>query len=60
VVNDANNNEFNATAWWQPPPEMKISRTLPSMFGEDEVRPEAKVLEKDPNSSLISIGYRRN
>lgn len=60
VVNDANNNEFNATAWWQPPPEMKISRTLPNMFGEDEVRPEAKVLEKDPNSSLISIGYRRN
>jgi endonuclease YncB( thermonuclease family) len=59
VVNDANN-EFNATAWWQSPPEMKISRTLPSMFGEDEVRPEAKVLEKDPNSSLISIGYRRN
>ena len=59
VVNDANNNEFNATAWWQPPPEMKITRTLPIMNGEQEVRPEAKVLEKDPNSSLISIGYRR-
>jgi endonuclease YncB( thermonuclease family) len=66
VVNDAANNEFNASSWWQPPPEMKIKRTLPAVNEalpaineEQEVRPEAKVLEKDPNSSLISIGYRR-
>jgi endonuclease YncB( thermonuclease family) len=66
VVNDVGNNEFNASAWWQPPPEMKIRRTLPVKNGAmtalnevQEIRPEAKVLEKDPNSSLISIGYRR-
>jgi endonuclease YncB( thermonuclease family) len=58
VVNDANNNEFNASAWWGAPPEMKIKRTMPAI-NEEAVRPEAKVLEKDPNSSLISIGYRR-
>jgi len=60
VVNDVSNNEFNASSWWQPPPEMKIKRTLPTMNEAQEVRPEAKVLEKDPNSSLISIGYRRD
>jgi endonuclease YncB( thermonuclease family) len=68
-VNDAGNNEFNASAWWQPPPEMKIKRTLPIVNGKmadssqaagETVRPAGKVLEKDPNSSLISIGYRRD
>jgi endonuclease YncB( thermonuclease family) len=64
VVNDANNNEFNASAWWQAPPEMKITRPQAmisekaAVKDEEEVRPEAKILEKDPNSSLISIGYR--
>ncbi|HSD56670.1 MAG TPA: thermonuclease family protein [Methanotrichaceae archaeon] len=70
VVNDANNNEFNATAWWQAPPEMKITRQRAMINGEaavngeiavneeEEIRSEAKILEKDANSSLISIGYR--
>jgi len=64
VVNDANNNEFNATAWWQAQPEMKRSRPQivinekAAVKEEEEVRSEAKILEKDPNSSLISIGYR--
>ena len=60
AVNDAKNNEFNATAWWQAPPEMKITRQRAVETEEEAVRPEAKVLEKDPNSSLISIGYRRD
>jgi endonuclease YncB( thermonuclease family) len=59
VVNDADNNEFNASAWWQAPPAMKITRQRAVATEEEAVRPEAKVLEKDPNSSLISIGYRR-
>lgn len=65
VVNDAKNNEFNATAWWGAPPEMKIRRPQAVINGEvavngdEAIRPDAKVLEKDPNSSLISIGYRR-
>ncbi len=66
VVNDDKNNEFNSSSWWQPPPQMKIKRTLPIISGntavpseEKEVLPELKVLEKDPNSSMISIGYRR-
>jgi endonuclease YncB( thermonuclease family) len=63
VVNDANN-EFNASAWWQAPPEMKVTRPQAminekaAVKEEEEVRPESKILEKDPNSSLISIGYR--
>lgn len=70
VVNDDKNNEFNATAWWQAPPQMKITRSLPvlpvassslPMANDSEaIRPAAKILEKDPNSSLISIGYRRD
>ncbi len=59
AVNDDKNNEFNATAWWQAPPEMKITRSLPALNAGESLRPEAKVLEKDPNSSMISIGYRR-
>ncbi len=59
AVNDDKNNEFNATAWWQAPPEMKITRSLPVLDEGESLRPEAKVLEKDPNSSMISIGYRR-
>ncbi len=64
VVNDANNNEFNATAWWQAPPEMKITRPQiminekAAVKEEEMIRPAAKILEKDANSSLISIGYR--
>lgn len=64
VVNDADNNEFNATAWWGAPPEMKITRPRAVISGEaavkgkEEIRLEAKILEKNPNSSLISIGYR--
>lgn len=64
VVNDANNNEFNATAWWQAPPEMKITRPQiminekAAVKEEEMIRPAGKILEKDANSSLISIGYR--
>jgi endonuclease YncB( thermonuclease family) len=64
VVNDANNNEFNATAWWGAPPEMKITRPKivinekAAVKEEEMIRPAGKILEKDANSSLISIGYR--
>ncbi len=59
AVNDDMNNEFNATTWWQAPPEMRITRQFPILNEGEALRPEAKVLEKDPNSSMISIGYRR-
>jgi endonuclease YncB( thermonuclease family) len=59
VVNDDKNNEFNATAWWQAPPKMKITRSLPVIKEDEAIHPDAQVLEKDPNSSMISIGYRR-
>lgn len=59
VVNDDKKNEFNASAWWQAPPEMRVTRALPAAKDSKSTFPAAKVLEKDPNSSLISIGYRR-
>jgi len=69
TVNDAGNNEFNATSWWGAPPEMKIKRPRAVISGvasvngeaatnEEAIRSEAKILEKNENSSLISIGYR--
>lgn len=69
LVNDDKNNEFNATAWWGAPPQMSVKRSWPAVGsisyrsnGSNEsisYRSNESILEQDPNSSLISIGYRR-
>lgn len=61
LVNDDKNNEFNATAWWGAPPQMSVKRSWP-IVGSISYRSNNSdsVLEHDPNSSLVSIGYRRS
>lgn len=57
IVNDDKNNEFNATTWWQKPPDMKIRRPFKADIGEKIDRDEASILKRDPNSTRIDIGY---
>jgi len=61
VLKDDQSNEFNTTTWWQEPvfPEKKALR-MPASSQPNALMGDAKVIEKDPNSSLISIGYRRS
>ncbi len=58
VVNDDKNNEFNTTAWWQKPPDMKVRKPIKANVGEEINRDEASILKRDPNSTRIDIGYR--
>lgn len=57
IVNDNKNNEFNATTWWQKPPDMKIRRQIKADVEEKTGRDDPSILKRDPNSTRIDIGY---
>lgn len=57
IVNDDKNNEFNATTWWQKPPDMKIRRQIKANVEEKMGHDEVAILKRDPNSTRIDIGY---
>lgn len=61
IINDAKENEFNASNWWQEAPEININRSrIIAASGKEKLyNTDPVVLKQDPTSSLISIGYRR-
>jgi endonuclease YncB( thermonuclease family) len=60
IVKDSKKNEFNASAWWQKPPDMNMKRSVIMASRAPKYRNDTIVLKKDATSSLISIGYRHS
>lgn len=60
TLKDDQKNEFNSTTWWQEPVFPKIDIRSKLIDQSQKAVSENKVLEIDPNSSMISIGYRRS
>jgi endonuclease YncB( thermonuclease family) len=60
TLKDDPKNEFNSTTWWQEPVFPKIDIRSKLIDQSQKAVSENKVLEIDPNSSMISIGYRRS
>lgn len=60
ALKDDQKNEFNSTTWWQEPVFPKIDIRSKLIDQSQKAVSENKVLEIDPNSSMISIGYRRS
>jgi endonuclease YncB( thermonuclease family) len=75
VLNDDLQNEFNSTAWWQNPPFPEIrspklakieetannskAGTLPGPPEKTGNIRNVSIFDINPNTSLVSIGYRR-
>jgi endonuclease YncB( thermonuclease family) len=71
VVNDDKHNEFNTTTWWQNPlfPEIKSPKLKnieeeaykqePGVLEENRYNRNISILDINPNTSMVSIGYRR-
>jgi hypothetical protein len=61
TINDAKENEFNSSNWWQEAPKININRSrIIAASGKEKLyNTDPVVLMQDPTSSLISIGYRR-
>jgi endonuclease YncB( thermonuclease family) len=71
AVNDDRHNEFNTTSWWQNPmvPEIKSPRLAKieeeannqksGAPEENTYNQNVSILDIDPNTSMVSIGYRR-
>jgi endonuclease YncB( thermonuclease family) len=60
TLKDDLNNEFNSTTWWQEPVFPKKDFRSVLIDQSKKTINDAAVIEKDANSSLISIGYRRS
>lgn len=58
TLSDDKNNEFNATAWWQPPPAMKVRFPIAANNLERNYSDESSILKKTPNSAMVDISYR--
>ena len=57
VLSVDKHSEFNATAWWQPPPAMNVKTPIVVNNLEETNGDESSILKKFSNSTMVEIGY---
>lgn len=50
--------EFNATAWWQKPPAMKVRKQITANNIDGTNSNDSPILKTSPNSTMVDISYR--